>query len=201
MLVHLQVRSWSIWSGLQLCMYCLSVYLVTCWCICNCMQRNLLQSSVYLYLLYVLYVSSFNAACLQYMRIHLVCSGGIVVPARLKTVNTMLDGLDQKGRKQSSANKKRKFNQAALGFWCADRRRVASGTCCPRWVASIATEEPLIFLVPEGQSQSREGPSYLHHQHIKDVYGRHPSIRIPDATRSMNAWCIHPNPIELLWFR
>jgi len=80
------------------------------------MQRNLLQSSVYLYLLCVLYVSSFNAACLQYMRIHLVCSGGIVVPARLKTVNTMLDGLDQKGRKQSSANKKRKFNQAALGF-------------------------------------------------------------------------------------
>ena len=128
MLVHLQVRGWSIWSATAIVYD--TAYTET-------------QSSVYPYLLYVLYVSSFNAACLQYttyLRIHLVCRCGIVVPARLKTVNTMLDGLDQKGRKQSSANKKRKFNQAALGFWCADRRRVASRTCCPRWVASIATE-------------------------------------------------------------
>ena len=80
------------------------------------MQRNLLQSSVYLYLLCVLYVSSFNAACLQYMRIHLVCSGGIVVPARLKTVNTMLDGLDRKDRKQSSANKKESSIKQHLAF-------------------------------------------------------------------------------------
>jgi len=77
------------------------------------------QSSVYPYLLYVLYVSSFNAACLQYttyLRIHLVCRCGIVVPARLKTVNTMLDGLDRKDRKQSSANKKESSIKQHLAF-------------------------------------------------------------------------------------
>jgi len=50
------------------------------------------------------------------MRIHLVCSGGIVVPARLKTVNTMLDGLDRKDRKQSSANKKESSIKQHLAF-------------------------------------------------------------------------------------